>query len=483
MREAGPRRVRIGVIGTGVTSQLLHLPILTERGDVDVEAVSDLDEVKARAVADRFGVPRVLSDDEIVAAREIEGVVICAPSFLHESFAAACLEAGKHVLIERPLALSSGGVRRLLEVAQATGKGVVLGLSHRYQANVRALRSAVAEGALGELGTARVEWLHRAVRRPRTGWRRRALESGGGALMDLGVPALDLALWVLGFPEVERVTATTRGDGFDVEEEAHVHAVTRDGVAVTLTASWRFHAPEDRHRFWVLGSEGAARLSPLSIYKQIGGRTVDITPRQPIPRGGEDQFTNGYRRLLDEFVRVCRGNRCRPTARRPDQADEAHRGRVRVGARGSRGQARLMSCPGADPVPPGSAVRTRLFFAAVSGLAIGATFSPHGGPVLPFLAFAPLAAALARTARDAAAPPLAPFAQGFAAAVVAHAIGLYWMVPSLSWRTPLAVPTYLLVLLLIGVVAGAACGAATFLHGRKGWPLPLVLAACWTGFE
>ena len=307
MLESGPRRVRIGVIGAGATSQLLHLPILAERPDVEVAAISDLDAIKGQAVAGRFGVPRVLSDDDLIAADEIEGVVVCAPSFLHESFAAACLEAGKHVLVERPLALSPGGVRHLLEVARATGRGVMLGQSHRYQANVRALRSAIAEGALGEIGAARVTWLNRAVRRPRTGWRRRALESGGGALMDLGVPALDLALWVLGYPEVERVTATTPGDGFDVEEEAHIHAVTRDGTVVTLTASWRLHAPEDRHRFRVLGSEGSARLSPLSIHKQIGGRTVDITPRQPIPRGGEDHFTNGYRRLLDEFVRVVGG--------------------------------------------------------------------------------------------------------------------------------------------------------------------------------
>lgn len=307
MLETGPRRVRIGVVGTGATSQLLHLPILAERGDVALDAISDLDAVKAQAVAERFGVPRVLGDDELIAADEIEGVVICAPSFLHENFAAACLEAGKHVLVERPLALSAGGARRLLEVAHTAGKGIVLGQAHRYQANVRALRSAVAEGALGEIGTARVTWLNRAVRRPRTGWRRRALESGGGALMDLGVPALDLVLWVLGFPEVERVTATTRGDSFDVEEEAHLHAVTRDGVAVTLAASWRFHAPEDRHRLWVLGSDGGARLSPLSIYKQVGGRTIEVTPRQPIPRGGEDHFTSGYRRLLDEFVRVVAG--------------------------------------------------------------------------------------------------------------------------------------------------------------------------------
>ncbi len=307
MVERGPRRVRIGVIGAGATSQLMHLPILSERADVEVAAISDLDAVKGRTVAERFGVPRVLSDDELIADDEIEGVVVCAPSFLHESFAASCMEAGKHVLVERPLALSPGGARHLLEVARTTGRGVVPGLSHRYQANARALRSAIAEGALGEIGAARVTWLNRAARRPRTGWRRRALESGGGALMDLGVPALDLALWVLGHPEIARITATTGGDGFDVEEEAHIHAVTRDGVAVTLAASWRLHAPEDRHRLWALGSEGSARLSPLAIYKQIGGRTVDVTPRQPTPRGGEDHFTNGYRRLLDEFVRVVAG--------------------------------------------------------------------------------------------------------------------------------------------------------------------------------
>ena len=307
MRETGRQRVKVGVIGAGAISQLMHLPILSERNDVDVMAVADPDGAKARAVAQRFGVPRVMTDDELIAADDIEGVVICAPSFLHEDFAAECLKAGKHVLVERPMSLSPGGARRLLEVAEDRGNGLVIGLSHRYQANVRALRSAVAEGALGELGTVRVTWLNRAVRRPRTGWRRRALEAGGGALMDLGVPALDLALWVLGYPEVERVTATTRGDGFDVEEEAHLFAVTKDGVAVTLTASWRLHAPEDRHRLWIFGSDGGARRSPLSIYRQVGGRTVDVTPRQPIPRGGEDLFTNGFRRLLDEFVRVAAG--------------------------------------------------------------------------------------------------------------------------------------------------------------------------------
>ena len=141
----------------------------------------------------------------------------------------------------------------------------------------------------------------------------------------------------------------------------------------------------------------------------------------------------------------------------------------------------------ASPAPrrsrcSGGSVRGLL--AAVSGVALGATFSPFGGPVLPFVAFAPLAAALQR--EDSGPAPTfsgTPFVQGFVAAATAHGIGLYWMVPALSWRTGLAVPVYVLVVAMLGVLGGAACSGATALHRAKRWPLPVGLAACWTGFE
>lgn len=173
-------KVRIGVIGTGAICQLMHLPILSERRDVEVAAVADLDDLKAQSVARRFGVGRVLDDDDLVADDEIQGVVISAPSFVHESLARACLEAGKHVLVERPLALSAGGVRWVMQAAQEAGRGVILGMAHRYQPNVRALRSAIADGVLGELGSIQVTWLNRSVRRPRGG-------GGAGARWNRGV--------------------------------------------------------------------------------------------------------------------------------------------------------------------------------------------------------------------------------------------------------------------------------------------------------
>ena len=129
---------------------------------------------------------------------------------------------------------------------------------------------------------------------------------------------------------------------------------------------------------------------------------------------------------------------------------------------------------------------------AASGVAIGATFSPYGGVVLPFLAFAPLGAALAAEVRPGlsvgaaapgAAPSMAPFAQGFTAAIIGHGMGLYWMIPALAWRTALAVPVYVAVVCLVGMLAGGACQGAATLHRRWRWPLPLVLAGCWTGSE
>lgn len=124
--------------------------------------------------------------------------------------------------------------------------------------------------------------------------------------------------------------------------------------------------------------------------------------------------------------------------------------------------------------------RHGLLLAAASGLALATTFSPYGGPVLPFLAFTPLTVALilGRQTR-----PGASFTFGFTTAAIAHGIGLYWISPALWWRTSLAVPINIILLVLIGLLAGAACAAATTLTERKRWPLPVSLAACWVGFE
>lgn len=304
----GREKVRLGVVGAGAVAQVVHLPILAEREDVDLVALADADEHKAAAVAARFGIPKVAGDDALLADGEVDGVVIGAPDSRHETLAAAALEAGKHVLVERPLSQSAEGARRLVALAKAGRKGLVVAMSHRYRPDVAALRSFVASGEIGDVAAVRAVWLDRRARRPGRLWRAQPGErSGAGALAGVGTAVLDLALWVLGGLRFERVLATVYGDGPGSEDEAHLQAVAEDGATLSLSTSCRFQAASDMRALHVTGSEGAARLWPLSVYKQVGGRPMDVTPKPAAPRGGEDLFTSGCRRLLDHFARIASG--------------------------------------------------------------------------------------------------------------------------------------------------------------------------------
>ena len=299
--------IRVGVIGTGAISQVVHVPIFAEREDVELVVVADADEHKAEALSKRFGVPHVLSAEETFARADLDAVVICTPNHLHEEMSIAALEAGKHVFVERPLATSSKGAERVIDVAEREGKILVVGMPHRFRPGVAALRNFIAGGELGELYAVRGSWMTRLMPASRHTWRYDREEAGGGALIDLGVPALDLCLWLVGFPVMKRVTCITGPADGAIEDAATLMAETADGVALTLEVSNRLFAGEDRYYARVMGTEGSGSLPPLEVFKQLGGRPIEVTPRQPRPQGGENPYTNAYRRLLDDFVQSVAG--------------------------------------------------------------------------------------------------------------------------------------------------------------------------------
>lgn len=298
---------RFAVVGTGAISQVVHVPILAESEDVELVALADVDRPKARTIADRFGVAEVIGAEEVLTRDDVEAVVLCTPNHLHEEMAIRALEAGKHVLVERPLALEPEGVQRVLDAAGDAGTCLAVGMPHRFRPEVSALRSFVAGGELGEVYAIRGSWLTRGRPSLRTSWREESDKAGGGALMDLGVPALDLSLWLVGYPDVTRVRCATVAGDDSLEDAATLMAETADGAALTVEVSARYFAGEDRFYARIMGTEGSGSLPPLEVYKQLGGRPLEVTPRQPRPRGGENPYTNAYRRQIDHFVRGVRG--------------------------------------------------------------------------------------------------------------------------------------------------------------------------------
>ena len=306
MTDASPP-IRLAVVGTGAISQIVHVPILAEREDVELVALADTDSLKAETIARRFGVAEVTDSEQVLTRDDLDGVFLCTPNHTHEEMALQALEAGKHVFVERPVATSAAGAARVIQAARAAGRSLAVGLPHRFRPEVVALRSFVDGGELGALYAVRGSWLTRRVPVIRPTWRQDKAASGGGALIDLGVSALDLCLWIVGYPEVGKISCAIHHGDYDVEDAATLMFESVDGVVFSIEVSNRWFAGEDRYYARVMGVEGAGSLPPLQIYKQLGGRPLDVTPRQPRPRGGENAYTNAYRRQIDQFIRGVSG--------------------------------------------------------------------------------------------------------------------------------------------------------------------------------
>lgn len=298
--------LRIAVVGTGAIAQMAHLPVLRKMRGVSIAALCDIDRAKARALADRFEIPDVYVDlEELFEAGNIDAVIISTPSHLHQPYVLEALAAGVDVLCERPLALSTRGVQTILEAAASSGKKVMVGNNHRFRSDVQALDRFLRGGELGTLTGVRAGAYHQQG--SVSGWRLNRAESGGGALFDLGLSLVDLALWLSDYPPPQRVWAhidRRRGPN-TVEDAALLTIECANGMACTFDLSWSYIGDEDRWWFESISSRGSARLAPLRVVKELNGKPVDVSPMGAAAR--ESAFIQSYRAELAHFVAVLHG--------------------------------------------------------------------------------------------------------------------------------------------------------------------------------
>jgi predicted dehydrogenase len=295
----------VAVVGLGAIAQTAHLPVLAKMRGVQVAALCDNDAGKARALAQRFNVPDTFTDiEDLLESEEIDAVIVTTPNHLHEPHALSALRAGKHVLVERPFALTSRGVERLLAAAKKADRKVFVANNHRFRSDVQLLQSFIHGGELGKLHTVRAgAYRAKATVAP---WRSRRAEAGGGAFLEHGLPLLDLAAWLADFPDAVRCSATmSRARGANTVEDAlFVFAELASGVNVTIDVSWSYIGGDDRWWFEVQGTKGSARLAPLRIVKEINGNPTDVSPTGASQR--ESPFIQSYRAELAHFVAVLR---------------------------------------------------------------------------------------------------------------------------------------------------------------------------------
>ena len=310
-----PAEVRIGVLGLGAIAQVVHLPILNEMPGVRLMAVCDVDHAKARMIAARFGIPRVpQTDEQVFRSDDLDAIVICTPSHLHHSQSIAALESGKHVLVEKPLALDSDSAARVIAAAESSGRALMVAMNNRYRPDAAALHPFASGGELGEIFLVRGAWLNRKMRLVRPTWRHRRATAGGGALMDLGVQTIDLALWLLNFPQVASVACHTHpGEGLEVEDTAAMLFRLKNGGALSLTVGWSLVSARDRHYLRMLGTRGSGAMSPLAVFKEVETGLLDVTPN--ITPGRENLYTASYRQEMEHFLECVRGEKQLPAPR------------------------------------------------------------------------------------------------------------------------------------------------------------------------
>jgi predicted dehydrogenase len=306
--RATSERLRVGIIGGGAIAQVAHLPVLKKLKSIEVQGICDIDLPKARALADRFGIKDALDDiEDLLRYDALDAVVICSPNHLHESHILAALSANLHVLVEKPLAMSAASVQRIVRAAEKRDRVVLVGMNHRYRPDVQIVRSFVQSGELGRIESVRGSWHAFRPSRNQLGWRQRRDQAGGGAMLDLGLSILDLGLWLGGTPAPVRVSACLNGAGRDraVEQSGSAFVVCENGMSLFVDVTWHHLGEGERFGVGLRGSKGTAAINPLTVWKELHGMGVDVSPTSAGSR--ENAFTASYRAEWAHFEAAIAG--------------------------------------------------------------------------------------------------------------------------------------------------------------------------------
>ncbi len=253
--------IRVALFGSGWI-QAFHARAVFERADAELVAVANHREQSAAKLAERFGVPRVMTDWEALAQDPaVDAAVVATPNALHASQSIALLRAGKHVLVEKPMATTVAECDAMIDAARTSGAFLMVAHCWRFREEVRAMRARIEGGEFGQVVSTRGYGVH-ANWGP-SGWFTDKALAGGGALVDMGVHAIDTARFLLGDPEPERVCATVgrRYGTYEVDDDTHLLIGWSDGVSSEVVAGWWWpHLPGLEADTEIFGTGGYARI-------------------------------------------------------------------------------------------------------------------------------------------------------------------------------------------------------------------------------
>lgn len=318
---------RVAVIGAGSIAKYSHVPGFQRLANCEVVALCDVNEVRARELAGEMNVANVYGDAAaMLAEQQPDIVVVATPNAFHAPMSIAAMRAGAHVLCEKPLALTYADAQEMFAVAAEHDRILSVGTHMRFSAPMQAAKAQVDAGFFGKIYAARTVWQRRNGIPGYGSWFTNHDLAGGGSLLDIGIHALDRALYLMGYPEPVTVSGVSfaefgpRGMGlggwgsdiqrplpgarYDVDDFAWALVRFANGAVLTLQVAWASNFPEVLTTE-LFGTDGGAQISGwegMEMFTMMNGQEVSIRNQPPNER------ISSYFKLIENFVRRIDGD-------------------------------------------------------------------------------------------------------------------------------------------------------------------------------
>jgi UDP-N-acetylglucosamine 3-dehydrogenase len=267
-------KIKVGVIGCGSIAKHRHLPEYTRNEEVEIVAVCDIVEDRVNEFASQYDAKAYTNFEELLADPNIDAVSVCTPNYLHAPISIAALNAGKHVLCEKPMATSREEAEKMIEAANRNGKKLMIAHNQRFVPSHQKARQLIENGEVGKIYSFRTAFGHGGPEGwsadGKDSWFFKKDEAFIGAMGDLGVHKTDLMRFLLGeeFVEVAAFIETSAKENTTVDDTAVCVLKSESGIIGTLAASWSYVSKEDNSTI-IYGEKAILRLEDDPNYSLI----------------------------------------------------------------------------------------------------------------------------------------------------------------------------------------------------------------------
>ena len=312
-------KIKIGLIGTGSISNE-HINAYLKNPDVELYAFCDINEDIVKTMGEKYGITKTFTDmNEMLKLKEIDAVSVCTWNSAHAPCVIAALDAGKHVICEKPMATSAKDARSMKAAADKSGKLLMIGFVRRYGNDCELLKDFISNGYFGDLYYAKATYLRR--KGSPGGWFGDKSRSGGGPLIDLGVHVIDLVRYLMGNPKPVSIygatfqklfdrknvkdkvgyspSSKTDNDIFDVEDLVTAMIRFDNGAVLSIESSFSLNIKNDQGKIELFGTKAGAKLDPeLELFTEVNGYMANVN----LATNTALSFDGLFAKEIDHFV-------------------------------------------------------------------------------------------------------------------------------------------------------------------------------------